>query len=265
MIDLNVYTAEQLGEKKIFCEFCGAELVWHRLNLWGKELHQPRYACDCVEKEDIKRERLKLIEQREENEKRFYRYSNLPKKVCTFDSWQHNSYTQPTRECFDTVQDFLQNYHSGSKGMLIYGEAGCGKTHLSVALANELAHLGVRVIFKNVPTLFEEIFDTFNNYEVKTSDVINPIINSDVVILDDLGAEKPSDFVRSKLYYIINNLYNNNATLIVTSNVDNISDLKDIIGFRSYDRIIEMCNFVHNQGQSYRRYQATNRLNGLSC
>lgn len=259
-MNTNLYTAEEVTKPKLVCEFCGTEKKYGKLEVFGRTFYIAVLQCDCYQKEKLK---LKAIEEEkriEENIYRFRKHSNLSKKEFTFENWEHNQYTQQAEECFRVFQNFLNNYHLGSQGMIVYGEAGCGKTHLSIALANELANRGIKVVFKNVPTLFEEIFDTFNNYDVKTSDVINPIIESDVVILDDLGAEKPSDFVRSKLYYIINALYNNNATVIVTSNLDNVSDLKNVVGFRAYDRLLEMCDLVHNKGQSYRRFLANNRL-----
>lgn len=259
-VDPILHTAEEVNRPVIFCERCGTPKKYGVVEAGGSKIYIGVLQCDCIEKmqdEERQREREQEIL---DNMLKFKKYSNLSKKVCTFDNWQHNQYTQSAEDCYQTFRKFLRDYHAGTQGMIVYGEAGCGKTHLSMALATELVKSGAKVIFKNVPSLFEEIFDTFNNYETKPSDVINPIIEADVVILDDLGAEKPSDFVKSKLYYIVNSLYNNNATVIVTSNLQNVSDLKDVIGFRAYDRLLEMCTLVHNKGQSYRRYLANNRL-----
>ncbi|MGN1412356.1 MAG: ATP-binding protein [Oscillospiraceae bacterium] len=263
MTDTNLYTAEEVSKPKAMCEFCGTEKKYGKLEVLGRTFYIAVLQCDCYQKEKLKLQMIEENEKIQENLYRFRKFSNLSKKEFTFNNWEHNQYTQPAEECFRVFKEFSSSYHLGSQGMIVYGEAGCGKTHLSIALATELANRGVKTVFKNIPTLFEEIFDTFNNSEIKTSDVINPIIESDVVILDDLGAEKPSDFVKSKLYYIINALYNNNATVIVTSNIDNVSDLKNCVGFRAYDRLLEMCNLVHNRGKSYRRYLANDRLNNL--
>lgn len=260
MVDTNLYTAEEVQQPVVLCEYCGAPKKYGVLNLFKKPIYIPIAQCKCEERLERQREEDKKAEELFDNVQRFKRHSNLSKKECTFENWQHNQYTQPAESCYQTYVQFLNDYHTGSQGMIVYGDAGCGKTHLSIALASALANRGVKVVLKNVPTLFEEIFDTFNNYDLKTSDVMNPITESDVVILDDLGAEKPSDFVKSKLYYIINTLYNNDATVIVTSNLENVSDLKDVIGFRSYDRLIEMCNLVHNGGKSYRRLLAQLRI-----
>ena len=261
MFDTTLYTAKEVAQPEALCEFCGTEKKYGKITMFGRTIYIAVLQCDCQEKQKLKLEKIQKAKEREENIYRFKRYSNLSKKEFTFENWQHNQYTQLAEDCYQSYMKFLKEYHLGSQGMIVFGKAGCGKTHLSIALATELANCGIKVIFKNVPALFEEIFDTFNNSEVKTSDIINPIIQSDVVILDDLGAEKPSDFVRSKLYYIINALYNSNATVIVTSNLENVSDLKDIIGFRAYDRLLEMCDLVHNKGKSYRRLIANNRLN----
>lgn len=79
-------------------------------------------------------------------------------------------------------------------------------------------------------------------------------------MLDDLGAEKPSDWVQEKLYTVINNRYKRNKPLIITTNTVNMSGLEDIVGYRAYDRILEMCEPLKNSGDSYRRNLAVQRL-----
>jgi len=255
MEDYNrIYTAEELGEPRIFCETCGTEKTWRVLSLFGSQRHMAVYECDCLKKEEEEKKHQKRLDEYLHNIEFFKKNSHLTAKNQTFDNWQHNEYTQPAEDCYNTFIRFANNYRYGMQGLLVYGGAGCGKTHLSMALADSLSKKGAKTIFKNVPMLFEDIYASFNNSEVSTNQILEPIITSDVVVLDDLGAEKPTEFVQSKLYYIINCLYNKNATVIVTSNCTNVSDLKDIIGFRAYDRLLEMCNLVHNKGNSYRRF-----------
>lgn len=253
----DIYTAEQLHCDVVKCEICGREKKFGKINLFGKDLYIPFYDCACVEKLNAQEEDERIEQQRIDTFNRFKHNSDLPTENKTFESWVNNEYTKLSANCFNKYIDFLQDFKTTCKGMLVYGDAGCGKSHLSVALATELAQKGIEVVFKNVPKLFEDIYSSFQNEDINTYTILEPILNAQVVILDDLGAEKITDFVKTKLYYIINSLYNSGATIIVTTNVKKVSDLSDIIGFRAYDRLLEMCDIIHNEGKSYRRYLAT--------
>ena len=242
-------TAEEIGKPVLKCEICGKEKMYGRIHMCGKNIDIPVLMCDCAKKAQEEWEEQERKKKIKRNLDWLKANSHLPKAEKTFEEWVH---TEATEECYKAYRSFVENYYKGSHGMLVYGDCGCGKSHLSIALATELAKQGVRTIYKNVPELFEDIYESFSGNGISASEIIRPITDASVVILDDLGAEKPTEFVRSKLYYIINSLYNSEATLIVTSNITKISDLKGIIGARSYDRIIEMCKFVHNTGTSYR-------------
>lgn len=257
-----LYTANELHKEVIKCEYCGKEKKYGRLTLFGKTMDISVYDCDCLNRianrtkhEDDKQHLADIYQY-------FRRNSDLPKVLKSFADWEHTEYTKFAETCFNAFTTYANNWHIGSKGMIVYGGAGCGKSHLSMALADTLAKRGVKVVFRNVPKLFEDIYSTFGDSDTSTSAVLEPIVNAQVVILDDLGAEKPTDFVKTKLYYIINSLYNSGATIVVTTNVKKVSDLSDIIGFRAYDRLIEVCGMLHNEGHSYRRYVATKNLKG---
>lgn len=255
-----LYTANELHKEVIKCEYCGKEKKYGRLTLFGKTMDISVYDCDCLSRiaertkyEDNKQHLADIYQY-------FKRNSDLPKEMKSFADWEHTEYTKSAETCFNTFTTFTDHYQVGAKGLIVYGGAGCGKSHLSIALADTLAKKGIKVVFRNVPKLFEDIYSTFDDSDMSTSAVLEPIINAQVVVLDDLGAEKPTDFVKTKLYYIINSLYNSGATIIVTTNVKKVSDLSDIIGFRAYDRLIEVCSLLYNGGQSYRRYVATKNL-----
>lgn len=255
-----LYSAHELHKEVVKCEYCGKEKKYGRLNLFGRIIDILVYDCDCLTKVNEHTKQEENDQQLRDIYQYFRRNSDLPKELKSFENWEHNQYTQSAEACFNIFSSFANQYQAGNRGLITYGEAGCGKSHLSIALADTLAKKGFKVVFRNVPKLFEDIYATFNNDEVSTSSILEPIINAQVVILDDLGAEKPTDFVKTKLYYIVNRLYESGATIIVTTNVKKVSDLNDIIGFRTYDRLIEVCNMVHNGGKSYRRYIATKRL-----
>lgn len=134
----------------------------------------------------------------------------------------------------------------GGKGIYIYGEVGSGKTHICYAIKhhfeNEAEWKYLRIW--NVVDLIHQIRADFDRPHMEKKqpevDLTDPNDNK-ILILDDIGAEKVSEFVAETLYYIINHRYVNMLPTIFTSNYD-MQSLADRIGERSASRIVEMCD-----------------------
>ena len=144
--------------------------------------------------------------------------------------------------------------------LYISGSVGTGKTFLASIVAQELLRQGKSVVFGDVPTLLDELKSTFDDNAKSTfKDLMNILSNVDVLILDDFGSEKPSDWAAEKLYTIINNRYNSNKTLIITSNFT-IAELKNYYGSsndekkggRIVSRIIDLCAITSLKGRDRR-------------
>ncbi|QNB46838.1 hypothetical protein BR63_11270 [Thermanaerosceptrum fracticalcis] len=133
-------------------------------------------------------------------------------------------------------------------GILLYGSVGTGKTHLAVGILKTAFHRGLTGVLVKVPDLLEEIRRGYNG---EYSPLEGKVRNIFLVILDDLGAEKVTDWVREKLYSIIDHRYENEKPLIITTNCPP-SELTERIGVRTADRLREMCKIVEVQGKSYR-------------
>jgi len=153
------------------------------------------------------------------------------------------------------------------------GPCGVGKTHLAVAICQEL------IKTKVVPCLFydfrELIKDIQSSYspesEFTESEILIPVIETEILILDELGAKRPSSWVEEMLFYIINQRYNKKKLTIFTSNFpDEIEKeettfsseifkskdeetLTDRIGVRLRSRIYEMCKTVKIEGEDFRK------------
>lgn len=126
--------------------------------------------------------------------------------------------------------------------LYIYGGAGTGKTFLAAVIANERAYEGKASAFVNVPDILEDLRD-FNQKTSATENVItrqdklNFLYRAECLIIDDLGAEKPSDWTCETLFKIINRRYNDGKQLIVTSNFT-IEELQARMNYVAGDRII---------------------------
>lgn len=113
------------------------------------------------------------------------------------------------------------------------GPNGTGKTHLAVAIAHEMALAGKTPIFWSVAFLLDAIKRTFN--DDSAPDVFTPCLDADVLVLDDLGAEKASDWVAEKLFMILDYRYMHEAKTVVTTNLEPMSGLPPRISSRLCD------------------------------
>ena len=158
------------------------------------------------------------------------------------------------------AQEFTQNFPAVEQGLLFTGPVGVGKTHLAVSIIKGLTEIGFPCLFYEFGSLLKEIQDSYNpNTRTSELTVLQPVLNVDVLVLDELGASKPTDWVRDTMYHIINSRYNEKKFTIFTTNYpdDRASEgketLEDRIGVRARSRIFEMCRTVRMEGEDYRR------------
>jgi DNA replication protein DnaC len=151
-------------------------------------------------------------------------------------------------------------YPTDDDGLVLSGPVGVGKTHLAVSTLKGLTERGYTCLFYEFGSLLKEIQDSYNP-NTKTSEltVLRPVLVADVLVLDELGASKPTDWVRDTMAHIINSRYNDRRLTIFTTNYpDERMDgreetLEDRIGVRLRSRLFEMCRSVKIKGDDYRR------------
>lgn len=184
----------------------------------------------------------------------------LPRRYedCHF----HNYAPQnPSQErAFKFATRLAMEYPAVDQGLLLMGPVGVGKTHLAVSILKGLTERGFGCLFYEFGTLLKEIQDSYNsNTRSSELGVLAPVLNADVLVLDELGASKPTDWVRDTMAHVINTRYNDQKLTIFTTNYldarksDKEETLEDRIGVRLRSRLFEMCRTVELSGQDYRR------------
>ncbi|MBN1273590.1 MAG: ATP-binding protein [Candidatus Aminicenantes bacterium] len=197
--------------------------------------------------------------------------ANIPPRYreCTLENFEiHND---SHKVAMKLSKKWVHDFPVLKWGILFLGPCGVGKTHLAVAIIHELIRgKNVPCYFYDFRTLIRDIQQTYGAETAKTeAELLNPIFQSQVLVLDELGAKRTSDWVEETVFYIINNRYNNKKLTIFTSNyIDRGEEeedkkfdhfrkeepsLVDRIGIRLRSRLFEMCKVVSLEGEDYRR------------
>ncbi len=123
------------------------------------------------------------------------------------------------------------------RGLLLTGSIGVGKTHLAVGILQALvAERGATGLFYDYRDLLKQVQNSYNAQVRETElEVLRPVFEAEVLVLDELGASKPTDWVWDTVAHILNTRYNDRRTTIITTNYANAGPLGAETGPRAFD------------------------------
>lgn len=194
------------------------------------------------------------------------RSASIPEKYshCTVESFEllkgsTGSYNMSLLKAKKKALEFVDLFPAVDKGLLFIGPCGVGKTHLAIGIIKELMNKGIACRFFDFRNLLRRIKKSYSSGGEETEfDITDPILEVDVLLLDEVGSIKTTDWALDMLTHIVIQRYNSNKTLIMTSNFldeprEGEESLTERISYRLRSRFYEMCETVEMWGEDYRR------------
>ena len=254
----------------IECEYCKNKLYRKTIEwqLYGdkKVLTLDYERCNCKEAKvywneyDLKKlkmleeeRKLELMQEFAQKVDKIIKNSKMSKRNLNykFENFEVNS---NNKKVFQSLKDYSEKLVNSKerKGLILVGNNGVGKTHLACSIANELIKNRIPIIYGTLINLLAELknsYDSDNN--ISEIEIIKLYEKVDLLIIDDLGKEKPSEWGLEKLFTIINSRYENNLPVIITTNY-NQNSLAERLSLNGeietansiISRLYEMCYLV---------------------
>lgn len=266
------------------CEYCGAMRYTSGIVLKGHIMWAPTgpEPCKCEkaqaaraaaqqarQEQEAAAEAARRAEQERERINRIIGASGVGARFRnrTFDTFRVEELNS---HAFNIAKGYADNFRAlqtnpdgqEKNGLLINGPKGTGKTHLAAAIANQLMAQGVPVVFATMIDLLAKIKASFERHgaEAAEHEIMRLYKTADLLIIDDIGKEQPTEWALAKIYQIINARYEDYKPLIITSNytaAELVQRMTPASGDpttadATVDRILEMAYTVPLAGESWR-------------
>lgn len=223
------------------------------------EVKTPFCLCKCeAERRDREEKERKEEEKRAEIMRmRSYGFPQAEMKAWTFANDDHNN-EKITNIALNYVEHFEQMKKDG-KGLLFYGSVGTGKTYISACIANALIDKGYPCLVTNFARLVNTISGKFEGKQ----EYIDSLNNYTLLVIDDLSAERNTEYMNEIVWNIIDARYRSGKPLIVTTNLtaQELNSPAEISKQRVYSRLMEMCIPLEISGKDRRKQKLRDDYN----
>ncbi|HEV2798894.1 MAG TPA: ATP-binding protein [Pyrinomonadaceae bacterium] len=188
--------------------------------------------------------------------------SRIPRRYenCTLANYRPAPTNGSQLRAFNLAFKFVSEFPAVDRGLLFMGPVGVGKTHLATAILRGLVERGASCLFYEFGALLQAIRDSYNPVsQASELNVLAPIYQAEVLVLDELGASKPTAWVQETMMQIIGKRYNDRKLTLFTTNYRDVRNtpaeetLDERVGTRLRSRLYEMCKTVMIEGEDYRR------------
>lgn len=198
--------------------------------------------------------------------------ARIPRRFfnCSFENFE--ALCPSLQRAVLNARRFTEEFPAVDVGLLMMGSCGVGKTHLAVSALKGVIAKGISGLFYDFRDLLKEIQDSYNpSTRVTELGILEPIFEADLLVLDELGASKPTEWVQETMTHIITRRYNEKKITIFTTNYLDVAmnpeydeTLTDRVGTRLRSRLHEMCRHVLIESEDYRETLRSRRGSRLS-
>lgn len=214
--------------------------------------------CKCEKERRDNEERERRARERREQNRLFGLHNEILQK-WTFENDNGNN-----PRVFAALKNYVANFETlaaDGHGLLLYGNVGTGKTYAAASVANALIDCDYKVLMTNFSHIVNDLQESFEGRNKK----IRKLNENDLLIIDDLAAERQTDYMNEIIYSVIDARYRVNKPLIITTNlsIDSFKNPPNVATARIYDRIIEKCFPVEVNGVSQRRAKIAAEYNDI--
>jgi DNA replication protein DnaC len=201
------------------------------------------------------KEQLRIAQQREDFQRKraekMLEESGIGKRFLTanFENFER----QRMPKAYDIALGFAEDFDKNDgEGLLFTGDVGTGKTHLAAAIANKIIRkYSATVEFVSYVEVLADIRAAFSNHSEEAYLLEERMRKADLLVIDDLGKEKPSPFTNELFYRVVNGRYKDRLPMIITSNYG-VESLSERLDYPVFSRLVAMCKAVEMSGIDYR-------------